>query len=62
MDEARKSRVQDLFLLTTTAPGFFKKLGFKEERREKAVGGIVDSVEFKGACPKTAILMRLPLA
>jgi amino-acid N-acetyltransferase len=60
--EARKSRVQDLFLLTTTAPEFFKKLGFKEESREKVVGGIGDSVEFKSACPKTAILMRLPLA
>jgi amino-acid N-acetyltransferase len=60
--EAKKSRIQNLFLLTTTAPEFFKKLGFKEENREKVVGGIVDSVEFKSACPKTAILMRLPLA
>ena len=62
ISEARKSRVQELFLLTTTAPEFFKKLGFKEENREKVVGGIVDSVEFKSACPKTAILMRLSLA
>jgi amino-acid N-acetyltransferase len=59
--EARKGRVQELFLLTTTAPEFFKKLGFKKESRAKAVGGIVDSVEFKNACPKTAVLMSLAL-
>ncbi len=34
--EARKSRVQELFLLTTTAPEFFKKLGFKEEKPRKS--------------------------
>ena len=62
MSEARKGRVQELCLLTTTAPEFFKKLGFKKESREKIVGSIVDSVEFKSACPKSAILMHLPLA
>jgi amino-acid N-acetyltransferase len=59
--EAKKSQIQDLFLLTTTAPAFFKKLGFKEESREKVVGNITNSVEFKSACPKTAILMRLSM-
>ncbi len=58
---AKKSQVQDLFLLTTTAPHFFKKLGFNVESREKVAGGITNSVEFKSACPKTAILMRLIL-
>jgi N-acetylglutamate synthase-like GNAT family acetyltransferase len=60
--EAKKSLVQDLFLLTTTAPEFFKKFGFKEESREKVSGGITNSVEFKSACPKTAVLMYLSLA
>ena len=59
--EARKSRVQELFLLTTTAPEFFKKLGFKKESREKVIGSIADSVEFKSACPKTAVLMSSAL-
>jgi amino-acid N-acetyltransferase len=62
IEEAKKGGVTDLFLLTTTAPEFFKKIGFKEENREKIVGGIKDSVEFKSACPKTAVLMRLSLA
>jgi N-acetylglutamate synthase-like GNAT family acetyltransferase len=60
--EAKKIHVQNLFLLTTTASAFFKKLGFKEESREKVAGRITNSVEFKSACPKTAILMRLPMA
>jgi len=59
--EAKKSKVAVLFLLTTTAVVFFKKLGFKEEYREKVVGRIAESVEFKSACPKTAVLMRLNL-
>jgi amino-acid N-acetyltransferase len=61
ISEAKKSNVQDLFLLTTTAPAFFKKLGFKEESREKVASSIRNSVEFKKACPKTAILMRLSM-
>jgi amino-acid N-acetyltransferase len=60
--EAKKSNVQDLFLLTTTAPVFFKKLGFKEESREKVSGSVRNSVEFKSACPKTAILMHLSIS
>jgi N-acetylglutamate synthase-like GNAT family acetyltransferase len=62
IEEAKNGGVMDLFLLTTTAAEFFKKLGFKMENREKIVGGIKDSVEFKSACPKTAVLMRLSLA
>jgi amino-acid N-acetyltransferase len=62
IEEAKKGGVTDLFLLTTTAPEFFKKLGFKGENRDKIVGGIKDSVEFKSACPKTAVLMHLSLA
>jgi len=59
ISETKKSQVQDLFLITTTAPAFFKKLGFKEESREQVVGSSTNSVEFISACPKTAILLRL---
>jgi amino-acid N-acetyltransferase len=62
ISEAKKESIKDLFLLTTTAPEFFKKLGFEEEDREKVVGDIRGSVEFKSACPKTATLMRLSTA
>ena len=62
IEEAKTSDILDLFLLTTTAPEFFKELGFKEESREKVAGGITGSLEFRSACPKTAVLMHLKLS
>lgn len=61
VEEARRKGMHELFLLTTTTPNFFRKSGFIEFSREKVIGSIVESVEFKSACPKTAILMRLAL-
>ncbi|HUW49249.1 MAG TPA: arsenic resistance N-acetyltransferase ArsN2 [Patescibacteria group bacterium] len=62
INEAKKNGIHELLLLTTTTPNFFRKLGFKEHNREHVTGSITNSVEFKGACPKTAILMRLSLS
>lgn len=59
INEAKKNGIHELLLLTTTAPDFFRKLGFKEDYRENVTGSITNSTEFEGACPKTAILMRL---
>jgi amino-acid N-acetyltransferase len=61
INEAKKNGIRELLLLTTTAPNFFRKLGFKEHNRENVTGSITNSVEFTGACPETAILMRLSL-
>ena len=62
INEAKKNGIHELLLLTTTTPDFFRKLGFKEVNREIVTGRINNSMEFKGACPKTAILMRLSLS
>jgi amino-acid N-acetyltransferase len=62
INEAKKNGIHELFLLTTTAPDFFRKLGFKEDNCESVTGRITNSMEFKGACPKTAILMHLSLS
>jgi len=62
INEAKKNGIHELLLLTTTSPNFFRKLGFKEDNRENVTGSITNSMEFKGACPKTAILMRLSLS
>ena len=59
--EAKKNELHELLLLTATTPDFFRKLGFKEYSRKHVTGSITNSVEFRGACPKTAILMRLSL-
>ncbi len=61
INEAKKKSIHELLLMTTTAPTFFRKLGFIEVSREYVTGSITDSAEFKSACPKTATVMRLSL-
>lgn len=47
-----------LYLLTTTAAGFFEKHGFARCMRTEAPPGIRDSWEFRTGCPDSAICMR----
>lgn len=48
-----------VYLLTTSAEGYFRRLGFQAVAREEAPTEIQASAEFRSACPKTATLMRL---
>ena len=50
--------ISELFLLTTTAPGFFEKIGFERIARAEAPEEIRGSTEFSQLCPETAVLMR----
>jgi arsenite methyltransferase len=59
---AREAGLDCLWLLTTTAAPFFRRLGFEERDREKAPVGIRSSSEFRDLCPSTATVMELPLA
>ncbi len=61
INEARKSRINELFLFTEKAEAFFRKVGFKKDNVAHVSGAIRNSEEFKGACPESAILMRLKL-
>jgi amino-acid N-acetyltransferase len=54
---AAESGVRQLHLLTTTAEGFFKKLGFETARRDVASEEIKSTREFSHLCPSTAIYM-----
>ena len=49
--------VQEVFLLTTTAEHYFPRFGFACIRREE-VAGSAGRVEFQGACPASAAVMR----
>jgi amino-acid N-acetyltransferase len=55
---ARNRGARELFLLTTTAEGYFPKFGFELVDRSSAAQSIRASAEFQGACPDTAVLMR----
>ncbi len=57
-DLARSRSVRTLYLLTETAEGFFRSLGFSAIDRSHAPEGLRRSVEFGSACPASAILMR----
>jgi len=51
-----------LWLLTTTAPGFFERLGFERADRTAAPPAIAATTEFATLCPATAICLTKPLA
>ena len=59
---AAERGVGTLFLLTTTAAGFFARLGFAEVAREDVPALVRTSVEFESACPASAVVMRRNLS
>jgi amino-acid N-acetyltransferase len=58
VDLARKLELRALYLLTTTARGFFLKQEFADCPREEAPAAIRESWEFKSGCPQTSAFMR----
>lgn len=61
LDSARASGARDVFLLTTTAAEWFPRFGFVAADRADVPEAMRASAEFRGACPASASLMRLPL-
>jgi amino-acid N-acetyltransferase len=56
---ARRRGARRLWLLTTTAEGFFPRLGFGRVDREELPTSLGASAELHGACPASAVAMRL---
>jgi amino-acid N-acetyltransferase len=50
-----------VFLLTTTAEGFFPRFGFEQITRDEVPPSVRGSGEFQSACPASAIVMRRQL-
>lgn len=59
VDHARDARIQRLYLLTTTAADYFPRHGFRTLSRDEAPAAIRASVEFREACPASAVAMVL---
>ena len=55
---AAHHRAGVVFLLTTTAERFFPKFGFEPIARDDVPLSVQASVEFRSACPASAIVMR----
>lgn len=58
---ARTRGTDEVVLLTTTAEEWFPRFGFERIAREEAPASLHASEEFKGACPASAVTMRLKL-
>jgi amino-acid N-acetyltransferase len=59
---ARTLGVADVGLLTTTAEHWFPRFGFERTERNALPPSLFESEEFKGACPATAVSMRLRIS
>lgn len=60
--DARKSGLKTIYLLTTTAAGYFERFAFERIGRSRIPAAVRESEEFQGACPDSAVAMRLRLA
>ena len=61
LDQAQRLGIRELYLLTTTAAGFFAGVGFTTVPREAAPEPVRRTRQFAGLCPSSAVLMHLLL-
>jgi N-acetylglutamate synthase-like GNAT family acetyltransferase len=61
LESARVAGLRRLYLLTTTAEEYFPRYGFRPIPRESASPAARESVEFREACPASAVTMVLEL-
>jgi amino-acid N-acetyltransferase len=57
LERAESEGVSEIYLLTTTAEAYFPRFGFARTSRAAVPEAVKSSVEFRGACPDTAIVM-----
>lgn len=58
LEKGQELGLEEIYLLTTTAEGFFQKIGFTTIPRENVPAAIQNSEEFSSICPSSAALMR----
>lgn len=58
---AESAGLQALYLLTTTAERYFPSFGFSVTTRDEVPDVVRDTVEFRSACPASAVVMVRPL-
>lgn len=56
-EKAKQLNLKYLYLLTTTADGFFNKMGYQKLGKTHAPEAIKNSNEFSNLCPDSAVLM-----
>ena len=58
LDLAGTLRLPAVYLLTTTAEGYFPRFAFSRISRDEVPPGVQQSVEFRSACPASAVVMK----
>lgn len=59
IDRLASHGLREFYLLTTTAEEYFARRGFKKIDRDEIHPQLLASQELQGACPSTAVCMRL---
>lgn len=59
---SKQLSVSELYLLTETAPDFFKKFSYRVVDRKDVPDLIKASSEYSGVCPSTAIVLKKSLS
>lgn len=59
---ASERELEALYLLTTTASGFFQRLGYREISRNEVPAAIRASAEYSELCPSSATVMHKELS
>jgi amino-acid N-acetyltransferase len=62
LEDARRRGVRSLYLLTTTAEGFFARRGFERIARDEVPEAVRGSAEFGALCPASAACMARHIA
>ncbi len=60
-DEAPRSGIRQLYLLTTTADGLFSTWGFGRVARDVVPDAVRATTEYSALCPSTATVMTIDL-
>jgi amino-acid N-acetyltransferase len=61
LDLAREKKLEAVYLLTTTAAGYFPRFGFESISRGEVDPRLNASEELRGVCPQSAVCMKLRL-
>lgn len=61
LDHAQRTGMRAVYLLTTTADGFFPRFGFLPVEREEVPAEVRASHEFSSACPASARVFFRPV-
>jgi amino-acid N-acetyltransferase len=55
---AAAKRLKEIYLLTETAPEYFKRKGYRQITRAEVPAEVLQSSEFSHVCPQSAIVMK----